>query len=215
MNETIQEFCQSAGGRIDRERGIIRGCKILGTRSRNSREYPIETLRQAAPLYENCRVFADHDQTGKTRRYEDLIGSLRSVQADQDGLHGDFHLNMGHKLAPSVLWMAEHDAQSAGFSHCVTARTSRRGGKTIIEEITKVCSVDLVADPATTNGLFEGRAAAEPDDMPRDSADFAQRLRSGGRPTADFAEKLRGRGATTSDAERADFVRALLKGRTL
>jgi len=37
----------------------------------------------------------------------------------------------------------------------VLARLSRKGEVAIVEEITRVQSVDLVADPATTQGLFE------------------------------------------------------------
>jgi hypothetical protein len=42
-----------------------------------------------------------------------------------------------------------------GLSHNVEARTSRHDGQTIVEQILRVNSVDLVADPATTRGLFE------------------------------------------------------------
>ena len=37
----------------------------------------------------------------------------------------------------------------------VLARTKQQGSDTIVEAITKVQSIDLVADPATTNGLYE------------------------------------------------------------
>jgi hypothetical protein len=38
------------------------------------------------------------------------------------------------------------------------ARTARRGDTTVVTEIVAVVSVDLVADPATTRGLFEEQA---------------------------------------------------------
>jgi hypothetical protein len=41
------------------------------------------------------------------------------------------------------------------MSHNVLARTSRVGEETVVEAITKVQSIDLVADPATTSGLYE------------------------------------------------------------
>ena len=44
-----------------------------------------------------------------------------------------------------------------GFSHNVEARTARRGDRVVVEAITRVQSVDLVADPATTRGLFESQ----------------------------------------------------------
>jgi hypothetical protein len=58
-----------------------------------------------------------------------------------------------------------------GFSHNVEARTARRGNRVVVEAITRVQSVDLVADPATTRGLFESQggeqAAAEAAAAPR------------------------------------------------
>jgi len=218
MNERITEFCQAGRGRIDRAAGIIHGCKILGRESRNNRSYPQEVLRKAAPLYEGVRVFSDHATGGGQRSIAELLGTLRGVRCESDGLRADFHYNVGHPLAAAILWAAENAPDTIGFSHAVEARTSRANGRTVVTEIVSVQSCDLVCNPASVAGLFEARTTTELADLPRDSADFARRLR-GGRPsgdeTADFAEKLRGRGATTSDAERADFVRALLKGRSL
>jgi hypothetical protein len=53
------------------------------------------------------------------------------------------------------VWDAEHAPQNVGMSHNVLARTSRDDEGTVVEAITKVQSIDLVADPATTNGLYE------------------------------------------------------------
>src|SRR5690606_5116866 len=44
-----------------------------------------------------------------------------------------------------------------GFSHNVEAKTTKRGQSLIVEDILRVHSVDLVADPATTRGLFESK----------------------------------------------------------
>ena len=56
--------------------------------------------------------------------------------------------------------------ENVGFSHNVEAKTSRRADRVVVEAITRVQSVDLVADPATTRGLFES-------DLPEgDSSDF-------------------------------------------
>ena len=57
-----------------------------------------------------------------------------------------------------MLWDAEHAPENVGFSHNVEARTARRGEEVVVEAITRVQSVDLVADPATTRGLFEAAA---------------------------------------------------------
>ena len=44
------------------------------------------------------------------------------------------------------------------------ARTSHQNGRVVVEAISKVSSVDLVADPATTSGLFESDEGRRSDD---------------------------------------------------
>jgi len=160
-SETLQEFVDSRGVemRVDRHRGVIRGVKILGTESRNGRTYLPEALREAARLYyEEAKVNVNHPRGNPSaaRDYQDRMGVLRSVAARPDaGLFADFHFNPKHALAEQLIWDAEHMPENVGFSHNVQARTARRGDRVVVEAITKVESVDLVADPATTRGLFE------------------------------------------------------------
>jgi len=166
MNETIQEFVDSRGVamRVDRQRGVIRGVKILGLDSRNGRTYLPEALLEAARLYEDAKVNVNHPKSnpGGPRDYQDRIGAIRDVAARPgEGLFADFHFNPKHALAEQLIWDAEHAPQNVGFSHNVQARTSRRGDRVVVEAIAKVESVDLVADPATTRGLFESVAAGE------------------------------------------------------
>ncbi|MBN2216565.1 MAG: hypothetical protein JW719_04230 [Pirellulales bacterium] len=160
MSEAIQEFVDSRGVtmRVDRREGILRGVKVLGLRSRNGRTYLPEALAAAAGLYEGAKVNVNHPKTSPTaaRDYQDRIGNLRNVLVRVDeGLFADFHFNPKHSLAEQLLWDAEHAPENVGFSHNVLARTACRDGRTVVEAITKVQSVDLVADPATTQGLFE------------------------------------------------------------
>ena len=163
MNEFIQEYVDSrgVGMRVDRQGGVIRGVKILGLRSRNGRTYLPETLSEAAPLYEDAKVNVHHPK-GKIcgpRDYQDRIGVIRNVVVRPgDGLFADFHFNPKHSLAEQLAWDAEHAPENVGFSHNVEARVGRRGDQVVVEAITKVQSVDLVADPATTRGLFESNS---------------------------------------------------------
>ncbi|MGD0899220.1 MAG: hypothetical protein ABR915_15395 [Thermoguttaceae bacterium] len=163
MTETLQEFCDCRGLSIgaDRTAGVIRGVKILGLESRNGRTYLPEALAQAASLYENAKVNVNHPKPspGAPRDYQDRIGVIRNVTPQGDGLFADFHFNPKHGLAEQLLWDAEHAPENVGFSHNVEARTARRGDRVVVEAITRVQSVDLVADPATTRGLFESSAA--------------------------------------------------------
>lgn len=164
MTETLLEYCDSRGVpvRMDRSAGVIRGVKILGLHSRNGREYLAETLRRAAALYEGAKVNVNHPKGSPAapRDYQDRIGVVRGVELRADeGLFGDLHFNPKHALAEQLIWDAEHAPENVGFSHNVQARTAPRpgGSGVVVEEITRVQSVDLVADPATTRGLYESQ----------------------------------------------------------
>jgi hypothetical protein len=162
MNETLHEFVTSRGVdiRVDREQGVIRGVKILGLESRNGRSYLPEALAAAVPLYEEAKVNVNHPKGDPLapRDYQDRLGVIRHVTVQADGLFADLHFNPKHALAEQLIWDAEHAPENVGFSHNVQARTARRGQRLVVEAITKVQSVDLVADPATTRGLFEAAA---------------------------------------------------------
>ena len=163
MTEMLQEFVDSrgVGVRVDRANGVIRGVKILGIVSRNGRTYLPDALTAAVGLYEQAKVNVNHPKgsPAAARDYQDRIGVIRSVVTRPgEGLFGDFHFNPKHSLAEQLVWDAEHAPENVGFSHNVQARTSRQGDRVVVEAITKVQSVDLVADPATTGGLFESAA---------------------------------------------------------
>ncbi|HUW30176.1 MAG TPA: hypothetical protein VM223_01040 [Planctomycetota bacterium] len=157
----ICEFTDSRGVRlkVDREKGIIEGVKILGLESANGRTYPKQTIAAAARLYEGSKVNLNHPDGNPTqpRDYRDRLGTMREVRIGQGdgGLFADFHFNPKHPIAEQLFWDAEHSPENVGFSHNVAAKVSRSNGKVVVEEITRVQSVDLVADPATTKGLYE------------------------------------------------------------
>lgn len=159
-SESLVEFTANpAGGalRVDREKGVIYGVKIIGNVSKNGREYPQATLNRAKSLYEGKAVNIDHPaKPGEPRGLRDRFGSIRNVVEKADGLYGDLHYNPKHALAEQVAWEAENNPGNLGLSHNANGRVVRKGAKPVVEEITSVASVDLVADPATTNGLFEG-----------------------------------------------------------
>lgn len=159
------EFVDSRGLRlkVDREKNVIEGVKILGLVSQNGREYLKEAAARAVPLYEGARINVDHPyvsgqlKPAQPRSYADRIGVLRNIRVEHGdgGLRGDLHFNPKHALAEQLAWDAEHAPENVGLSHNVDGRGRQQNGRQVIEEITKVRSVDLVADPATTHGLFE------------------------------------------------------------
>jgi hypothetical protein len=141
--------------RVDREKGVITGVKLLGRVSKKGREYPAAVMAKARPLYEGMRVNVDHVDPGQRRSLRDRIGLVKNVTLKEDGLYGDFHYNPKHALADQIAWDAENAPQNLGFSHDTRGGSRRVGGKEVVESIDKVLSVDLVANPATTTGLFE------------------------------------------------------------
>ena len=160
MDQLLQEFVnsQDAQMRVDRATGVIRGVKLLGLASKNGRRYLPAALAEAARLYDGVKVNVNHPKGHPlaSRDYQDRLGSIRNVQLREgNGLFGDLHFNPKHALAEQLLWDATHAPQNVGFSHNVQARTSRQGDETVVEAILKVHSIDLVADPATTRGLYE------------------------------------------------------------
>jgi hypothetical protein len=163
-----------------------------------------ETLAQAAPLYEGAKVNVNHPKGNPAgpRDYQDRIGTIRQVTVRPgEGLFGDFCFNPKHALAEQLAWDAEHAPENVGFSHNVEAKVARRGERVIVEAITRVQSVDLVADPATTRGLFEAASAAtdvttaedvQPltlDDLKREYPELVENIR--GEQAAEV-ERLRG-----------------------
>jgi len=138
MTDQLQEFCDSRGLALRADRGgVIRGIKVLGLHSRNSREYLPEALARAASLYEGAKVNVNHPKGHPLapRDYQERIGVIRNVQhRPGQGLFADFHFNPKHYLSEQLVWDAEHA---------------------------------LVADPATTRGLFESSGAGfQPADAP-------------------------------------------------
>jgi hypothetical protein len=168
MTELLQEYADSRGLalRVDARAGMLRGVKLIGLESANGRRYRPAALADAVSLYEGAKVNVNHPKSGPLapRDYQDRLGVIRQVEfRPDDGLYGNLHFNPKHAVAEQLVWDAEHNPRNVGFSHNVMARLAREGERSIVEAITHVQSVDLVADPAATQGLFEEeRPAGEP-----------------------------------------------------
>lgn len=150
--------------RVDRERGVIEGVKILGAESKNGRTYTTAAMSRAASLYEGVRVNVDHranehdDSHKSSRRVADRFGVLKNVRESDGGLYADLHYLKAHPLAEMTAEMAERMPETVGMSHVADGKIRRERGRAVVEEITRVFSVDLVSDPATTRGLFESES---------------------------------------------------------
>jgi len=151
----------------------IPGCKILGFKSRNNRTYTKEAIQAAVSKYEGVKVNLDHNTGTDPRKFSDRFGRMVNVRFQPgQGLFGDLQYNPKHPLAEAFQWWIKNDHTAIGLSHNATAevQNTAEGGE-IVTEIRDVDSVDLVADPATTRGLFEAynernRTMNPEDDMP-------------------------------------------------
>jgi len=114
----------------------------------------------ARALYEGASVRINHqsDEGSSDRDAGDVLGELRNVRSTQGGLLGDLHLLTSHPMTPRVIEAAKRMPRAYGLSHNVSDWDGHyEGGTYVVTAIREVESVDLVADPATTKGLFESR----------------------------------------------------------
>lgn len=168
LRESIGSLGAANPNRVDREAGVIKGVKIVGTVSRNKREsrkgrrYTRHCLESAQRLYEGLKVRSNHPSkaaqaTGEERKNEDVLGQLRNVRVGHDGLYGDLHYLKSHPLAERLCEAAERMPTAFGLSHDVARWKGDfdQSGTYVIEEIYQVDGVDLVDSPGTTSGLFE------------------------------------------------------------
>ena len=152
--ETFTEASSATFDSIDREKGLIRGVRVLGLKSRNGRRYLREAVKAARPLYEGARVYLDHSAAGE-RTVRDRWGKLVNVrEAEDGGLIADLAYVTSHPNTAAILEAAEK-FQDIGLSHDTLGQSEFKDGERVVTEITKVNSVDLVENPATTDSLWE------------------------------------------------------------
>lgn len=143
--------------RVQRDAGLIRDVLILAPKSANGRTYTADALASAVKLYEGISVYVDHSEA-RGRSLRDKIGWLENVRFANGQLRGDLRICPEHPDAKTVFWYAENRPQSLGLSHDAEGVVRSQNGEVLVEQITAVFSVDLVAEPATVKSLFEGKA---------------------------------------------------------
>jgi hypothetical protein len=156
--------------RVDKEAGILYGVAILGPESKNyqdtiRRKYGLESRTAAPPLYEGAKVNMDHPPNhnpNSDRDADKRFGKLVNVRfSSGDGfVRGDFIALKTHPMFERVFEAAADPNKQDlfGFSSVLDyKRDVDEAGCECVTEITRVYSVDLVADPATTHGLFESK----------------------------------------------------------
>lgn len=144
--------------KVDRDKCIIYGVKVLGYVSKNGRRYDKNAVREAMHFYEGALVNVDHpQQADQSRLADDRLGRLSGVEQREDGLYANLEYLKSHPLAERLCEAAERMPNVFGFSHNAEGDTEIVNGECVVMKITEVRSVDLVGDPATTNGLSESK----------------------------------------------------------
>lgn len=147
----------AAPHKVDRDRGIIFGVKILGFESKNGRRYLPEAVQAAKARYDGVTVRINHPRSPRdSRDAGDVFGRITNPTEKPDGLYGDLEYLRSHPLAERICEAAERMPEVFGLSHNAEGEGDYENGTFVVREITDVRSVDVVADPATTKGLFEG-----------------------------------------------------------
>lgn len=148
--------CQCSDGlEADEGEPVLRGVRVLGEDSRNRRRYTQQAMQDALPLYEGAKVYLDHpDHPTDTRKVDTLFGRLFNPRIENGGIVADLHYNPAHPKAKAILWFARNDPSALGLSHNAMGQGETRDGVFEVHKIHSVRSVDLVAEPATTSGLF-------------------------------------------------------------
>jgi hypothetical protein len=146
----------------DEEKGVfeVRNVSLLGQVSKNGYSYATDAMREAVPLYEGVQAFINHpskaDVAEGRRDVRDLAGKFESVRFEEASkrVKGDF-VGLPNENGKLFVDIAENMPKIAGTSQNASGRFAIHEGKKVVESITKVFSVDLVANPATNDGIFE------------------------------------------------------------
>jgi hypothetical protein len=99
----------------------------------------------------------DRDDPGRERGFGEQPAVIRNVSVESDGNFGDLHVFKSHPSAELLMDRAEQAPETFGLSHVAECELSGgdKPGCTIVENISKIHTLDIVTRPATTDGLFE------------------------------------------------------------
>jgi hypothetical protein len=169
LGETLTEDAFDDAKQVDAATGVLRNVAVLRTTSLNNggqRSYLTAALAGSVPLFEGCRVYADHPSRpipGSTveqpRSVRDLIGRLANVRLAEGVVRGDVQVLSSHRAW--VLPLAKEAPDLCGLSWRGLGKVSRDSrGAEMIEQITRVRSADLVTEPAAVRNLFESTDGA-------------------------------------------------------
>jgi hypothetical protein len=136
------------------DNGIVRRALLISPVSSNQRVYTADALRNAVAKY-NTVANLDHDwETSVANRF----GYYDNATYDEatNRIYADLHFLKSHPFAAQFMEAVRRMPHVMGFSHVAQCEgETNPDGVYVISTIHDVLSVDIVADPATTGGIFE------------------------------------------------------------
>lgn len=159
--ETFEEtfVCSMDEASYDEATGVVKNVDILGSVSKNNRRYSETVQKEAAPLFEGAKAYLNHqpgNQMKEARRVEDMIGQYKNIHVKDGKTKGDLHLIKDKKVVTEHVMPVVKDAPHLVGNSIVARGQMSKGSDGVydVEKIIGVRSVDMVSEPATTDGLF-------------------------------------------------------------
>ncbi|MCU7877143.1 MAG: hypothetical protein KZQ84_10135 [Candidatus Thiodiazotropha sp. (ex Lucinoma borealis)] len=134
--------------------------------SGNKTHYPDAVLREAAPLFDNVRVFVKSDEEhlkGKGKDFRNLIGRLTHSSfiegkgKDSGEIQADLELLDAAEVTPKLREAVERNMADDlfGFSIDADGKAKKKRGFREALKITKVQSVDLIIEPGAGGQIIK------------------------------------------------------------
>jgi len=167
QNKFLVEGCFTEAT-FNRENNTIDNVVLLGPSSKNNRVYTEQCRANAVAMYEGAKAFVNHpsieeEKTGR-RDVRNLAGQFVNPRLVDGKIRASFK-GLNNDSGKLFVEIAESMPTIAGMSHNAIGKWRSEGGKQIVENLTRVVSVDLVADPATTQGMFESEQLNSGDEI--------------------------------------------------
>lgn len=158
MTPLIERITQAPGSlRVDREKGVIYGARLLGEKSANGRHYGHDVRAKHRHIYERAPVFLEHENE-KGHLVVDHVGWSDSIDVRADATFGNVNLLLTHPQTPVLLERAERNPESFGLSHEVHGDgKTNADGTFVVERMEGPARLAFVTNPATNKSLFESR----------------------------------------------------------
>ncbi len=139
--------------------GLISAGKLIGNASVNGRQYSDPVIAEGISRYDGAKVYLNHptDRNPGDRDFNDWVGVVENATAKRGGGWGDIRLRQEHPRYKEICEAVEKFPKHFGLSHVADIDSEKRGAVEHVTRIGEVFSVDIVTDPATTNGIFESR----------------------------------------------------------